>query len=173
MSASFFRPGISPELRRALIDPRNNYAFDLIEFLYAQHGYVPSVHYTPTAFSDRGGAAHQFLRGPRGYRHQIVFGYDLLVDCYQGKFLTIEYSTIQPVWRKAGRREFPGFVGVWAVALHEFAHVLQCDTPAGRTYGSVHNDVFIAKLQYLIANFPFETISVRPRPMLKKKVLER
>ena len=78
--------------------------------------------------------------------HTIVFGYSFLRSAFNTGYLT-SYKSIQWVQnfeRKSGEN------GVKELAAHEFAHVLQTRTLGGRTYGSVHNQVFVEKWQEVL-----------------------
>ncbi|MCL4296242.1 MAG: hypothetical protein KJ077_10960 [Anaerolineae bacterium] len=128
-------------------DPTRAYALGLVEQMYQAYGIAK---YYPTVFRNRNGSYHQkYLNG----MHQIVLGYWNVQRTYERGF--DEYDTIKRVWN--GHGELKGLKGVWALILHEFAHVLQTEVKGGRTAGSVHNQVFVAKLRELQQRFPFHT----------------
>lgn len=129
-------------------DPKRKYALDLIEQMYQAYGLT---NYYPTAFRNLNQSCHQtYLRG--GKTHQILLGYPSIERNFKRGFR--EYATIRYVWN--GHGELKGLKGVWALCLHEFAHVLQTEVEGGRTRGSVHNQVFVSKLRELQQRFPFQ-----------------
>lgn len=63
-----------------------------------------------------------------------------------------EYESLKWVWNQCGK--IKGEKALWAIVLHEFAHVLQPD----RRVGKMHTPGFISALQNLIRSYPYATV---------------
>ena len=113
----------------------------LTERLYVQMGvgaYHPSV-----CRNCRGSRAIQ-----RGGKWQIVYGWPSLAWAFENGFE--DYKTLHSrIW---GHQDLIGYRGVWALVLHEFAHVIQ----ESRSYGSCHNETFERALRELQVLMPFK-----------------
>ena len=130
--------------------PEEQFILNLIEKMYTEHGFD----YHPTVFRNRQTSYEQRING----QSQIVLGYASIRRAYEEKFN--EYRSINWVW--GGQGALTGLKGVWALALHEFAHVIQEET--GTLYSSksggidrnkFHNSNFIKALQDLQTLYPF------------------
>lgn len=140
--------------------PYYGFALALTDHLYCEHGYGYQV-FLPSVFRNMRRCYHH----QPGGKHQIVWGYQSVDSAVENGFL--EYKSIQWVWSRFGGREnLKDHRGVRALALHEFAHVLQTEVAGGRIYGSVHNAVFVAKLRELQDDFPFRSVEhLIPAPL--------
>lgn len=86
-------------------------------------------------FRNKQGSYHRTL-GPK--RHILVFGWQCLTTRMEKGFF--EYKSL--TWILKGESPKGAAAGKW-LAMHEFAHCLQCEIPGGRTRGSVHNATFV------------------------------
>jgi len=93
-------------------------------------------------FTNRSGAC----RITRNGKHHIEYGYGFLRDIYIDGYMT-SYKTLRYI--QNWERKF-GEDGIKWIVAHEFAHVLQRETPGGRTYNSCHNEVFVEKWQEVL-----------------------
>jgi len=105
-------------------------------------------------FRNRRTSYQQRIRG----QSQIVIGYESVQRASEDEFS--EYRSISYIW--AGQGRLTGMKGVWALALHEFAHVIQAET--GTLYSSksggidrnkYHNSNFVKALKELQTLYPF------------------
>lgn len=139
-------PKIQPTPQPPQYTPQEQFILALIEKLYAEHG----IEHHPTVFRNRKGSyAHRPGNVP-----QIVLGYESVERCF--KQFT-EYRSIAYLW--TGQGELSGLRGLWALALHEFGHVLQFHT--GRLYAGVgenkyHNHHFVELVRELQVLYPFD-----------------
>jgi hypothetical protein len=124
-----------------LQNPRYSFVLKFTEYLYESHGFD----LVNPVFRNRIGSYQS--------KGQIVFGYDSVNRAFDKGFL--EYATVNYVWSRQGyRTQSIGYVGLWMLVLHEFAHVIQ-GKEGTRGYGSVHNQSFCNILRDLIILFPF------------------
>lgn len=133
--------------------PEEQYIIDLLDKMYAEHGFQ----HHPTVFRNRQNSCQQRIGGIS----QIVVGYQNLDNAITTGFY--EYPSISFVW--AGQGELTGLKAAWAIALHEFAHVVQHET--GTLYSSgrggidsnkYHNSNFVNALRELQVLYPFEEV---------------
>ncbi len=132
----------------AKLNAAQEYALALTDRLYTDHLILG---HEPTVFRAR---LTSYVHSPRGLP-QIVFGYQSVNRAHDLGFS--EYVSISYVWDSQG--DLKGMRGVWALALHEFAHVQQFrkERLYSRTghRNKYHNEQFVAILRDLQAKYPF------------------
>lgn len=138
------RPSTTAEQRRRIDrgieqNPRYKFARDFALALFEAHEIEGHVFFRN---------AHDSWADKRRSTPTIRFGYQC-IDVFADDGYR-EMRTFEHVWNF--RRDMVGLKAVWALTLHEFAHILQTD----RTRGRSHTPDFGRQLARLIINYPFE-----------------
>ena len=108
----------------------------------------------PVKFTSGKGASFRSNRGQGIENGRLVFGKKCL--SFTAAAMFNEYPTLVAAGYEGGYR---GWYGLWLLATHEYAHVLQNMEPGGRTRGSVHNRAFADKLDEIRVLFPFDEMA--------------
>jgi len=121
----------------------------LVGRLYKEYGYNHSL----TVFRNRKTSYTRMrVGGP-----QVIFGYESITRAFKEGFR--DYKTIQRVWGDQ-YSQLVGLKGVWALVLHEFAHVVQFAEDnlfsENGHRNRYHNEQFLEALTRLQALFPFQ-----------------
>lgn len=130
--------------------PEQQFAMDLAERLFQEH----NIDHHPTVFRNRMSSCEQKIAG----KPQIVLGYQNLNYYLEHGFR--EYKTIAGVWFDQGK--LTGKRAIWALVLHEFAHVIQ--DVEGRLFSKVghrnkyHNEQFVTILRELQILHPYDEV---------------
>lgn len=136
-----------------LYDPKYLFVQKLTRHLYQEN----SVKLIEPAFRNRKISAHS--------KGQLIFGYESINRAYDKGFF--EYNCLISVWAKYGHKvggnsylsSAAGYVGLWMLVIHEFAHVLQFHS-GGHRKGIVHDNNYTQILDNLISRFPYAKMLV-------------
>jgi hypothetical protein len=128
-------------LQEILQDPKCRYIWDLTTKIAQDIGV--DIH---IVFRNRQGAECSKIK--QGY--QITFGYPELNFCFVEGYQESPRS-FQYLWRS---KEMTGLEGLWALALHECAHILQTEEETRRR-GEMHTQCWAENVKMLQGLYPF------------------